>query len=359
MYPALAVAATLAAGHDDVVFVGTPDGLEARLVPEAGVAFRGLASKGFDRSRPLSFLSAAFTTVASTARAWAWLGRERVDVVMGFGGYVSLPVGMAAVLRGIPLVLHEQNSVPGLANRVLARWAYAIGVTYEDSMPLLPRSRRTEVTGNPVRGDVLSSSRDEGRRALGLDADALVLLIFGGSRGARHLNQAVVGLKDRLLAVRGLSVVHVAGPLESDTVSREVGEEARWQVFGYIDAMGDAIAAADLVVCRAGATTIAELTALGAPAVVVPYPYATDDHQTKNAATLVRHGAAALVTDAELDTPLLGEVLLRLLGDDRARANMSAASQALARVDAAEHLASLAREAACAQSSSRASRSPE
>lgn len=334
-----------------MTFVGTPSGLEARLVPEAGVSFRGLDARGFDRSRPLTLVTASARVVLSAVRAWRWMGAERPDVVLGFGGYVSIPVGLAAVARGVPLVLHEQNSVPGLANRVLSRWARAVGVTYEESERFLAHPDRARVTGNPVREDVLRAERAEGRRALGVPDDALLLLAFGGSRGARHLNAALVGLRDRLLAVDGLHVVQIAGPAEGATVRDALDAaggdgDGRWRVVDYLADMGSAIAAADLVLARAGATSIAEMTALGAPALLVPYPYATDDHQTKNAATMVAHGAAVLVHDADLDGESFASSLLGLVSDAQRRATMSAASKALGRPDAAERVARMARDAA-------------
>lgn len=343
------MAARLVAEHDEVTFIGTPGGLEARLVPEAGIDFRGLSARGFDRARPLTLLSAGVVAVVSAFRAWSWLRKIRPDVVIGFGAYVSLPLGLAAVLRGVPLVLHEQNSVPGLANRVLSRWASAVAVTYEESIRQLAHPSRATVTGNPVRSDVLAADRSQGRERLGLPSDALVLLVFGGSRGARHLNEALVGLRDRLMAIDGLVVVHVAGPQEESSVRAALatasGEvDQRWQVHSYLPGMGEAISAADLVVSRAGATTIAELTTLGAPALVVPYPYATDDHQTKNAATLVEHGAAILIADSELDSQRFGDELCRVLEDAQARATMSAASRSLGRPDAADRVVALARD---------------
>jgi len=354
VYPALAVAGVLAAGHDDVVFVGTPNGLEARLVPEAGVVFRGLAAKGFDRARPWTLITSSLRIAASTVTAWRWFGTERPDVVLGFGGYVSIPVGFAALLRRIPLVLHEQNSVPGLANRVLSRWASAVAVTYEESAPLLGHPDRVEVTGNPVRSAVAGSQRADGRLTLELPADGLVLLVFGGSRGARHLNSALVGLRDRLMAMPGLSIVHVAGAAEAATVREALAEaggdaDGRWRVLEYLNDMGSALAAADLVVARAGATSIAEITALGLPAVVVPYPYATDDHQTKNARTMVAHGAAELVADSDLDGERFGDIIVAILGDASRRATMSDASRALGRPDAADRVVHLARVAAAAR----------
>ncbi len=281
-------------------------------------------------------------------RAWSWLGSLKPDVVIGFGGYVSIPVGLAAVARRVPLVLHEQNSVPGLANRLLSRWAVTVAVTYDESAAALRHPERAVMSGNPVREAVLGSSREAGRSELGLGTDDLVLLVFGGSRGARHLNTALVAARRELLAIDNLRVVHVAGPTEAAGVRESLGSDAgpRWQVYDYLPKMGDAIAACDLALCRAGATTIAELTVLGAPAIVVPYPYATDDHQTKNAATLVAHGAAVLVADAALDEPAFISEVMRLLRDPAARATMSAASRALGRPDAAERVAAIARLAA-------------
>lgn len=343
------MAEQLARGHDEVVFVGTPNGLESGLVPEAGVRYRALKASGFDRSRPWTMLTASVGIAISAIKAWGWLGTERPDVVIGFGGYVSLPVGIAAVLRGIPLVLHEQNSVPGLANRVLSRWAKAVGVTYEESIAALAHPERATLTGNPVRSAVLDATREKGRAALGLDPDALLLLVFGGSRGARHINTAVVGLMPRLARVPRLHVVLVAGPTEAASVRASLeplseAEKRTITVLDYVADMGSAIAAADLVLARAGATSIAELTVLGAACMLVPYPYATDDHQTTNAQAMVAHGAAVLIADSELDDERFGDELVALLSDAELRATMSAASRALGRADAAERVAALARE---------------
>jgi UDP-N-acetylglucosamine--N-acetylmuramyl-(pentapeptide) pyrophosphoryl-undecaprenol N-acetylglucosamine transferase len=260
-------------------------------------------------------------------------------------------VGFAAAMRGVPLVLHEQNSVPGLANRALSRWARAVAVTYEESAAMLAHPERVVLTGNPVRPAVLGANRASGREALGLPPGALVLLVFGGSRGARHLNSSVVALRDRLLAIPGLRVLHVTGAAEADAVREALdgagGDgDGRWRVIGYLDDMGSALAASDLIVARAGATSIAEITALGLPAVLVPYPYATDDHQTKNAATMVANGAAMLVHDADLDDERFGNIVAGLLSDPSRSATMAAASRELGRPNAADTVAALARQVA-------------
>lgn len=349
IYPALTVADRLRADGHEVGFVGTPNGPEARLAKEAGLVFHAIRARGFDRSRPLTLPLALGRLAGSALRAWSLLGRERPDVVVGFGGYVSLPVGAAAVVRRVPLVLHEQNSVPGMANRALSRRACAVGVTYRDSVGRMKPGTRCEVTGNPVRESVLAADRECGRAALGLPDDAVVLLVFGGSRGARHINEAVVGLRDRLLSHEAVHVVHVAGRDEVTAVKAALeGADGtdRYRVYDYIEDMGSAIAAADVIVARAGATSIAEITALGRAAVLVPYPYATEDHQTLNARDVGRAGGAVLVPDADLDAEVFAETLEDLLADDARRAEMAAASRDLGVPDAADRLEKLILECA-------------
>jgi len=321
------------------------------MVPEAGIAFEALPARGYDRSRPLTLLTSTLVILRSTLVEWWRMGRSRPDVVIGFGGYVSIPVGLAAVLRRVPLVLHEQNSVPGLANRILSRWARTVAVTYEESAEYLKRPERATVTGNPVRSEILQASREQSRESWGLDEEDVMLLVFGGSRGARHINEAMLRIHDRLMSREHIRVIHMAGRMEADAVRAGLAEKrgydaSRWNALDYIEDMGAALAASDLVVCRAGATSIAEITARGLPSVLVPYPFATDDHQTRNAMTLVEHGAAALLTDEELDSDRFGDTLTGLLEDSGARATMAAASRSLGSGEATEAVARIARQVA-------------
>ena len=344
------MAAALRDEGAEVSFVGTPNGLEARLVPEAGFAFHGLPARGIDRSRPWTAFGAVATTIASTFKARRLIKDGGIDVVVCFGAYVTLPVGLAADLTRVPLVVHEQNSVPGLANRVMSYWAERIGVTYPESANYLHGRERITITGNPVRAEVLASTREGGRAALGLRHDSTVLLVFGGSRGARHLNEATVRLYPRLMDIPDLEVVHVAGRDEAPAVRAALAEVAGgpaggYNVLDYLDEMGAALAAADLVVARAGATSIAEITALGRPSVLVPYPYATDDHQTRNARGVVEAGAGMLVADADLDGTDYGDAVTGLLLDGQRRDRMAAAARMLGRPDAADRVARLATEA--------------
>lgn len=352
MYPALTVAGLLAdGGRDEVLFVGTPNGLEARLVPEAGVAFYPVASAGFDRGNPLTLVTSVVRIAVSIVRALGLMLRWHPDVVAGFGGYVSLPVGIAAVLTRTPLVLHEQNSVPGLANRFLSRWARSVAVTYDSSMKHLKRPERAVMTGNPIRAAVSAASREAGRKRLGASDTDVVVLVFGGSRGARHLNEALMRLWPKLAELPDVRVVHVAGATEVAAVRTAMAEalgasEPRYQLFEYLDDMGGAIAAADLVVSRAGATSIAEITAIGRASVLVPYPYATDDHQTLNARAVSVAGGAVVVPDAELDDTTFESAVLSLVSDAGKRQAMASAAAALGRPDAGASVATAIRQAA-------------
>lgn len=320
------------------------------MASEAGLEYFALPARGFDRGRPMSILPAALTVLASTFRAVRLLARFEPDVVVGFGGYVALPLGLACAIRRVPLVLHEQNSVPGLANRVLARWAKCVAITYPDSGALLPRADRTHLTGNPVRDGVLGISRPVGRARLSLPEDALVVFAFGGSRGARHLNESLVSSASALLTVPGAVILHVAGPAEYESVREAVSaaglDNGRYVLLEWLDDIGAALAATDVVVSRAGASAISEITAVGRAAVLVPYPYATDDHQTSNARAVVDAGGAVLVPDADLDGPALERTILGILRDAPRREKMAAASQALGRPEAAGRVAELARECA-------------
>jgi UDP-N-acetylglucosamine--N-acetylmuramyl-(pentapeptide) pyrophosphoryl-undecaprenol N-acetylglucosamine transferase len=345
IYPALTVAALFTSdGPDSVTYVGTASGPEARLVREADVPFEVLPARGFDRSRPWSLLIALAVLGTSFLRCVVRMGKKRPDIVVGFGGYVCVPVSLAAIVLRIPLVLHEQNSVPGLANRILSRWATAVAVTYSGSAAHLYSGTRVIVTGNPVRSAILEADPARGRSLAGFPEGATVLLVFGGSRGSRHLNEAMVASRATFLGIApDVHIVHVTGRDEYASVvsTLESDELGRYHVIDYAEDMGSLLAAADVVIARAGATSIAEITALGRPAVLVPYPYATDDHQTLNARGLVEQGGALLVPDEMLDDPMFVDSVTTLLVDDGARATMSAASAAVGRPDAAIRVARL------------------
>lgn len=345
--PALALAEELAARGHQVEFFGQPKKLESTFVPQAGFPFNPIDVTGFDRSRPWTLVSALWRMRAAQKTIGRHFGSERPDVAVGFGAYIELPLINWCHAQGIPCVIHEQNSVPGLANKTSAAKVKTVCV----SLPVAIDAFRGKVgpdtqivvTGNPVRQSVIRADRTQGRRDLGIPEDATMLLVFGGSLGARHLNQGVAALKSKLLSRRDLYVIHSTGKGEYDSVVQELAltqeESARWRVMPYIDRMGEALAAADLVLSRAGASSVAEIAALAVPSMLVPYPFATADHQTTNARYLVDAGAAVLLPDEKIDTPEFEDDLLGLVDDPARRQAMRDAARGLAQDKAALALA--------------------
>ena len=341
--PALALAEVLTERGHQVDYAGTPQGVEARLVPQAGVPFKAFEASGFNRSKPSSLISGIAKIARSTKKAQAWFAEVKPSVVVGFGGYVSIPVARAAFSMGIPVVLHEQNSVMGMANKYLAKRADAVCLTYECSADALADRSKVHVTGNPVRASVVNASREEGRALFGLADDDFMLLVFGGSLGARQINAGIAAMKDELLSHEGLQVVHITGPKELDRVSEQLSlapeEQKRWHLMGYQDQMGITLAAADAIVSRAGATSLAEISALAIPALLVPYPHATEDHQTTNARAYVDGGCAFMVPDAQVLTEDFKEKVRALVSDPSVREGMASRARQRGAADAASNLA--------------------
>lgn len=346
--PALALAEELASRGHHVTFYGQEAKLEGRLVPEAGFDFFPIVVTGVDRSRPWTALRA----VRLERRATTQISRHFSDagvpsVGVGFGAYVELPLVDACRARGVPIVLHEQNSVPGLANKLSAKKACRVCISVPAAASVFEGRTapggEVVLTGNPVRSSVTRGSREHGRANAGVGTSDRFLLIFGGSLGAQHLNSAVVALRDELLSRPDLHIVQSTGEKDFDRVTGELGltaeEASRWKVAPYLDDMGDLLAAADLVVSRAGASSIAEIAALDVPSLLVPYPFATADHQTTNARYLVDAGAAELVSDSDLDAPVFRDRLCALLDDAELRARMRASAAGLASSSAAAALA--------------------
>ena len=327
--PAIAVADELRRRGHRILFVGTPNHIEAKLAVEAGFEFKSFEVSGFDAARPWTLVSGGAKILRATSAAKAMFKKDRPDAVLTFGAYVSIPVGRAATAMGIPLIVHEQNSVPGMANKYLAKKATVTALTYKESAKHLEPKHEPVVIGNPVRASFESCSREAGRKLLGIPQDAVVMLAFGGSLGAQHLNAAVCAMKDRLLSIENLYVVHGTGAQDYqavlDKLSLTPAEQERYKVFEYIDQMGDVLAASDLVVSRAGASSLAEIMTLGVPAVLVPFPYARGDHQTLNASGCVEAGAACLVPDAQVEGEKFASLVLDLVQNPSRRTKMAAA----------------------------------
>jgi UDP-N-acetylglucosamine--N-acetylmuramyl-(pentapeptide) pyrophosphoryl-undecaprenol N-acetylglucosamine transferase len=351
--PALALARELADAHGaDVRFAGAPQGQEARLVAAAGFSFVPVATAPFVRGMSPKNLSGLVVVLRSVRRSGRHV--EDADVVVGMGGYASVPVGVAALRARRPLVVHEQNAIPGLANRVFARAARRVAVSFADTVPMLPRVAPTVVTGNPVRSAIVAVREDrdglakEARDALGLESGRRTIVVFGGSQGARRVGRATVDAVRELSGRDDLQILLLTGPANIEPVSEAMpsGTALLVRVLPFLDRMELAYAAADLVVCRAGASSVAEVAVCGLPSVLVPYPYATRRHQDANARALSRAGGAVVVPDDVLGGPLLAARLRDLLEDPVRLAEMGKHAAAWARPDAASALAGVVAEAA-------------
>ena len=333
LYPGLAVARELLRRRPDsvVTFAGTARGIESRVLPREGFALDTLRSAGLKGASPAARLRGAALLPLGTLDAWRIVSRRAPSLVIGVGGYSSGPVVLVAAGRGVPTMLLEQNAVPGLTNRVLARVVRAAAVTFEPTAAFF--GRRGFVAGNPVRPEFLAIGGAPAERTAGPPR----ILIFGGSQGAHAINMAMVEAAPRLAARPGrVDITHQTGERDLELVRdgyRRAGLEARVEPFLY--AMDREMSAADLVVCRAGATTIAELTAAGRPAVFIPLPTAADDHQRRNAEVLVAAGAAELIEQKALTGERLASVISALAEDDARRLAMASAARRLARPDAA------------------------
>lgn len=342
--PALALAEELSSRGWEVFYAGTPNGIEARLVEQAGIPFTPFVAAGFNRNHPMTIFKGIARILKGTGDAKRWFADIKPDATVVFGGYVCLPVGRAASSAKVPLIVHEQNSVMGLANKYLSKRAVRVCLTYDHAASAVDDKSKIVVTGNPVRASVVAASREEGRALLGIPETATMLLVTGGSLGARHLNEGLCAMKDELLGCDdNLYIVHVTGPNELDSVKEALAltpeQERRWMLFGYQDNMGACMAAADAIVSRAGATSLAEISARAIPALLVPYPHATADHQTTNAQAYVDAGCAYMIPDADVDTPEFASLVKELVTDASVRASMTAAARKQKTLDAARLLA--------------------
>jgi UDP-N-acetylglucosamine--N-acetylmuramyl-(pentapeptide) pyrophosphoryl-undecaprenol N-acetylglucosamine transferase len=339
LFPGIAVARELLRRQPaaTVTFAGTARGIETRVIPREGFQLDLLRSAGLRGKSPLDLARAVSLVPMGVLDAWRILSRRSPDVVIGVGGYSSGPVVLAAVVRRIPTLLLEQNAIPGLTNRLLARFVDAAAVTFEQTVSFF--GRRGFVTGNPIRAEFLDGE-NQVEQASAAREGAPGILIFGGSQGSHAINMAMVEAAPRLAAYPGrLAITHQAGERDLERVRdeyRRAGLAARVEPFLF--AMDREVKAADLIVSRAGATTIAELTAAGKPALLIPLPTAADDHQRKNAEVLERAGAAEMLEERTLTGSALAGRILALAEDAPRRTSMARAARALAKPDAAREI---------------------
>jgi UDP-N-acetylglucosamine--N-acetylmuramyl-(pentapeptide) pyrophosphoryl-undecaprenol N-acetylglucosamine transferase len=337
--PALAIAQQLKEVYAaDLLFIGTPRGMENRLIPAAGFQLQLVQVGALKNVSLATRLKTSLDLPRAIAHSWRMLGEFRPDVVIGVGGYASGPAMAAAIVRRVPTIAFEPNVVPGFANRVVARWVSAAAVHFQETCAYFPNCRVTGVPVRPAFFKILPK----------IAGTQTTLLVFGGSQGARAINQAIIdslpGLRERAPAIH---IVHQTGERDYDRVLvayKKAGISG--EVHKFIDDMPAMFARADLLVCRSGASTVGEITAAGKPAIFVPFPRAADDHQNVNARALERAGAAVVVEESKLEAAYLVDTVSALMDDSGRLQRMSIAAKSLAHPRAVEEIAALVEELA-------------
>lgn len=339
VYPALAIGDVLRERGHQVLYYGDPDRLEGRVAPERGYTFRPVHAMQYPRGGIVGKIVFAFGLFRSIFATRSELKRDDVDLVLGVGGYISAPPVLAAYTLGARRVIHEANAVPGKANQLCGRFADAILLTFERTRGRFPAEKPKHLVGVPVNPKVLKGDRAAARARYGLEPDLPVVLFVGGSLGAAKLNElAIAAAKGE----RAFQILHLTGPRYYAEVEEALGRVPDGvRLVDYEDRMGDAYAAADLAVCRAGSSTLAELCAVGLPSVLIPSPNVTENHQEENARGLEDGGAAVVMVEKGWDVDANLATLRALLADDERLASMREAAHDMARLEAAREAADI------------------
>ena len=352
LYPGIAVAEELLfrtqkvehkIQKGDIVFVGTEHGIEHKVIPREGYPIKFLKAEGLVGKSLLKKIRAFFVFLLSILGSFRILRTVIPNIVIGVGGYASVAMVLSAKFSGIATLILEQNSVPGLANRFLGIFVDAVAVTYQESMSFFPEDK-TYLTGNPIRRQVLIRDEKKAYSVFPLKKGKFTVFIFGGSSGARSINYSAVESLNYLLDLRqDIQFLHQTGDQDYEKV-REAYRRLGFNgvVVPFIYQMPEAYTIADVVICRAGATTLSEITAIGKPAILIPYPYASASHQEYNARKLQDMGAAMMILDSELNGELLAGSIKRIYGNEDLRKEMQMTAIAFGKVDAAEKIVDIA-----------------
>ncbi|MFD3448045.1 undecaprenyldiphospho-muramoylpentapeptide beta-N-acetylglucosaminyltransferase [Microbacteriaceae bacterium 4G12] len=341
IYPALALIREIQKQDANArfLYIGTENGLESTIVRKAGIPFQSIVISGFKRKLSVENLKTVVRFLKGVQDSKRYIRRFNPDIVIGTGGYVCGPVVYAASKMGIPTIVHEQNSVPGVTNKFLSRYVNKVAVCFDEAAQYFPQNK-VELTGNPRASEVMNQDGRKGKQSVGLSPYKKSVLLFGGSRGARPINDAFLEAIEEL-GKRNYEVLYVTGEVHYEKIMKSVKEKGNPSnviIKPFIHNMPEVLTAVDLVVSRAGATTLAELTALGKPSILIPSPYVTNNHQEKNARSLVEKGAAKLRAEKDLTGTTLLEDIDSILVDDRKLQEMKQAATELGIPSAAAKL---------------------
>ena len=350
IYPALAFMRYLEKQEDvEYLYIGTKRGLESKIVPQAGYAFESIKIEGLKRSLSLENLKTAYYMVTSVIKARKILKEFKPDVVIGTGGYVCAPVLFAASLLKIPTIIHEQNSVAGVTNKFLAKWVNKIAICFDDvKKDFASYSEKVVLTGNPRGQEVVEIKKNpEYLDSIGVQTDLPIVVIFGGSRGSERMNEVFVEALEGF-ADKNYHVIMVTGEVHYDKINNQITNLAKSlpnvSVFPYIKDMPQLFQNVDLVVCRSGATTLTELTALGLASILIPSPYVTNNHQEANARSLVDQGAASMILEKELNAQTMLAEIDHILLDSHKKEAMATSAKKMGITDASSRLTSMIHE---------------
>jgi UDP-N-acetylglucosamine--N-acetylmuramyl-(pentapeptide) pyrophosphoryl-undecaprenol N-acetylglucosamine transferase len=353
IYPGLAIARSIEMEYADaeILFVGNEDGLEAEIIPREGYDLATIPSQGLPRKISLDILKSLFLTGRGVWEARKLVASFNPEIVIGTGGYVSGPVMLVAALQNRRTIIHEQNAYPGLTNKLLARLVDQVALSNLDAKDHFTNKENLTWTGNPVRPEIIKANRRESYQDLDLDPDRKTILVFGGSRGAKSINQAMEDVYKLAQNNSGIQVLHATGKNDFSRIKKVVAklgiselEKGNVIIKPYLYNMAAALAVADLVISRAGATGLAEITAKGIAAILIPYPYAAENHQEYNARSLEKRGAAKMILDRNLTGErLLTEVKKMISSEDRLE-KMVESSKEVGKPEAAENILKLIKE---------------
>lgn len=337
IYPAIAIANEIKKEYKDasILFIGTEKGLENTIIPREGFRLKKIVVRGFSRKVNFENVIAIKELLFSFFYVYKIIKDFKPDIVVGTGGYVCASTLLMASIMGIPTLIHEQNAFPGITNKILSRFVDKIALTFSEASDYLNQKEKIVVTGNPLRDDLIKKKKAEGREVFGFNNDQYLVFIVGGSRGAKNINESSLLLAKDCVEKNEYQVLHMTGESQYEAVlnlykQNDIPIDSKHlKVMPYIYKMSDALVAADLIISRCGAGLISEITALGKPSILIPYPYASDNHQEYNARVLEEHGAANVILERDLNQEVLLFEVKNLLKNNNSMNHMAIKSKSM------------------------------
>lgn len=350
--PGVAIAKKIKEVHSDanIIFIGTEKGLEKKMVPKEGFKIKFITVEGLNKKISLHTIKSVLIGLRGYGQASKIIKEYRPDIVIGTGGYVCGPVVLAAYMKGIPTIIHEQNAIPGVTNKILSKFASKIAISFKESEKFFPKNK-VFFTGNPVKDTIINLNREKAKEVWGIDKEKPLVFVVGGSRGAKNINNAIVEIIPRFHE-ENVQLIFVTGENQYEAIMKKLDENKiniknmkGIKILPFIFNMQDALGACDLIVSRAGATTLSEITTVGIPAILIPSPFVANNHQEYNAMALEENGAAILIKESQLKDNVLSDQIFNIIRNKETLNSMALNSKKMAVIEAADNIYALIREA--------------